>query len=148
MISVDNQGKFWYTHINRMNRWVYLLLLVPGLTGGMVFFSTTGMMAEAIQEKGPVIYEGHLYRDPTLNPLLPRAVQEASIVSEAIKLPALSVQGIVWGEDNPQAIIDGRVVAKGDLLPDGVEILDISKKGIKLLYRGKIFTLLPEGEAP
>lgn len=96
--------------------------------------------------RGPSPYLGREHRDPTLNPLLSKAVQKGSKVAvEVIRLPSLTVQGVIWGEDEAKAIIEERVVAKGDVLPEGIEVLDISGAGIKVLYKGKIFTVLPQG---
>ena len=100
----------------------------------------------ASKEKGPVPYLGREYRDPTLNPLLVKPIEEKTeAVKEVVALPSLTVQGVIWGGGSPSAIIDGEVVRKGDTLPGGVAILDISGAGIKVLYRGKIFTILPQG---
>lgn len=97
--------------------------------------------------RGPSSYLGREHRDPTLNPLLSRAVvqKEAKAAVEIVRLPALTVQGVIWGKDAAKAIIEERVVAKGDILPEGIEVLDISGAGIKVLYKGKIFTVLPQG---
>lgn len=98
------------------------------------------------KESPPTLYTGRDYRDPTTNPLLTRPVQEKPrVVQEVIHPPSLRVQGVIWGGDAPKAIVDETVVTKGDILPSGVEILEISGTGIKVLYRGKIFLLLPNG---
>jgi hypothetical protein len=49
--------------------------------------------------------------------------------------PQFTVQGIVWGGDFPQAIIDNKVVKAGDSI-EGYVIKDISKEGVTLLFKG------------
>lgn len=49
--------------------------------------------------------------------------------------PWFTVQGIVWGGDFPQAIIDNKVVKAGDSI-EGYLIKDISKEGVTLLFKG------------
>ena len=120
------------------------------LFGGILFLMPAafakGVTVKEVKAKRPVPYLGRDYRDPTLNPLLSKPAQEeTTAVKEVVTLPPISIQGVVWGGSSPNAIIDGRVVRKGDTLPEGVEILDISGAGIKVLYRGKIFTILPQG---
>jgi hypothetical protein len=51
-------------------------------------------------------------------------------------LPRLNIQGIVWGGELPQAIINGQVVKIGDRI-EGVRIVDISKEGISVFYSGR-----------
>ncbi|MDP1852685.1 MAG: hypothetical protein Q8L26_00535 [Candidatus Omnitrophota bacterium] len=53
-------------------------------------------------------------------------------------LPSLTVQGVVWGGQYPQAIINNTVVKTGEKIED-VEILEIAKDKIKLLYKGRNF---------
>ena len=110
-----------------------------------VAFAKETVPKEVVKEKGPVPYLGREYRDPTLNPLLSRPAQEETAVKEVVTLPSISIQGIIWGGSAPSAIIDGQVVRKGDTLSEGIQVLDISGAGIKVLYRGKIFTILPQG---
>lgn len=119
-------------------------ILFPSLAVlvGVIWFAPEPLA----KERDSMLYRGRDYRDPTVNPLLSRPVQEESpSVKEYVTLPTLMIQGVIWGGDAPRAIIDGQVVRKGDTLPDGIDVLDISGAGIKVLYRGKIFTILPQG---
>ncbi|HOX54764.1 MAG TPA: hypothetical protein PLC32_04890, partial [Candidatus Omnitrophota bacterium] len=85
------------------------------------------------------------YRDPFMPEIrkeekkkgenLPQGVQEAP--------PEFVVQGMIWSSDNPQAIIDGQVLRLGDDIKEA-KIIDISKEGVKFLYRGKIITAKPK----
>ena len=98
----------------------------------------------------PVVrYQGENERDPFREYVEEQKVELASpggpimVVVENVSLPAVYlVQGIMWGGKFPQAIINNKVVKKGDMMGD-VRILDISKDGIKLFYRSRNFLLPP-----
>ena len=111
--------------------------------GGLILLTTTAF----VKEKEAIVYTGRDHRDPTISPLLikPSVKTEEPVVQEVIIPPSLTIQGIIWGGNIPRAIVNGQVVAKGDSLPEGVEILDISKGFVKVIYHGKIFTLHPKG---
>jgi hypothetical protein len=53
-----------------------------------------------------------------------------------IPLPKLTIEGIIWNSDMPQAIVDGRVVRIGDVIKN-VEIVNIEKKGITVSFNGE-----------
>ncbi len=53
-----------------------------------------------------------------------------------LPLPNLVVQGIVWGAELSQAIINNQVVKVGDQI-EGVRIVGISKDGIIVFYGGR-----------
>ena len=59
---------------------------------------------------------------------------------ETVTPPRLSVQGLVWGGRTPQAIIDNRVVKVGDVIEEA-EIIEISKDGVTMVYKKRIFKL-------
>ncbi|MCU0652337.1 MAG: general secretion pathway protein GspB [Candidatus Omnitrophica bacterium] len=60
--------------------------------------------------------------------------------TKAVMLPNLVIQGVIWGSDIPQAIINNKVVKRGDTI-DNVHIVDISKKGIDIMFEGRQFNL-------
>jgi len=55
-------------------------------------------------------------------------------------LPVLIVQGLIWGGDFPQAIINNKVLKKGDSIEEA-EVVAIEKEGVTLLYAGKMHKL-------
>lgn len=59
---------------------------------------------------------------------------------ESIVLPKLAISGVVWGSSSPQAIINGKILKKGDIIEEA-EILEIGKQGVVVLYKGRQFTL-------
>ncbi len=65
-------------------------------------------------------------------------------------LPSLDnfkVQGVIWGGKFPQAIINNKVLGVGDSI-EGVEIVEIDKKGITLNFAGRTATLAAPGNPP
>ena len=60
--------------------------------------------------------------------------------TKSITLPSLVIQGVVWGSETPQAIINNKVVKPGDTI-ENVHIVDITKKGIDVMFEGRQFNL-------
>jgi len=84
-----------------------------------------------------VEYSAENLRDPFRTNLPQEQTSERGPGTEgALPLPALNIQGIVWGGKLPQAIINNQVVKVGDTV-EGVRIIDINKKGITLLFNGQ-----------
>ena len=55
-------------------------------------------------------------------------------------LPALTVQGLIWGGDFPQAIINNKLVKIGDSVEEA-EVTAIEKDGVTLLYTNRTYKL-------
>lgn len=68
-------------------------------------------------------------------------------VSETVLSPAnrFVVSGLIWNSDRPQAIVNGRIVGIGDILPDNWEITHISREGVKVSAHGHAFLIEPKG---
>jgi hypothetical protein len=69
-----------------------------------------------------------------------------TIVEE--KAPSITITGLVWNSDRPQAIINGKVLSLGDTFMDTqsneeIKINKIYKTGIDVSYRGKTWTITP-----
>ncbi len=84
-----------------------------------------------------VKYLGGAYRDPFLS-FIPQEKKE--VKEEKIALPNFKLQGIVWGESKPRAIINSAVVGEGDII-EGAKVVHINKGGIEFLYKGINFIL-------
>ncbi len=86
-----------------------------------------------------VEYKAQGLRNPFEQPALvsePDNVEGGIIIKpEAGELAQLTVQGIIWGGNLPQAIINNKVVKVGDVL-EGAEIVDINKEGVTVLFAG------------
>ena len=60
---------------------------------------------------------------------------------EEIKPPALTINGLVWNTDKPQAIINNKILGLGDVI-EGATIVDINPAGTEILYEGKKFKVV------
>jgi hypothetical protein len=66
---------------------------------------------------------------------------------EVILLPEMQFQGMIWKSSRPQAIINNKVYDIKDVIKvtDGeIEVKDINKDGIHLLYKNKEFIVRPK----
>lgn len=59
---------------------------------------------------------------------------------EEMTLPSFTVQGVVWG-GVPQAIVNDKIVKAGDMI-DEAKIIEISKKGITVLYHDRRYNIM------
>ncbi|HOW36247.1 MAG TPA: hypothetical protein PL155_07525 [Candidatus Omnitrophota bacterium] len=94
------------------------------------------------------------FKDPFSSPLpkkkiIPKKVEEripVKPVAEIVKVereiipPSLSIQGLIWNTDRPQAIINESVVGIGDTI-EGAKIVSIQKTGVSIAYEGKTFQI-------
>lgn len=55
-------------------------------------------------------------------------------------LPSLTVQGIIWGGNLPQAIINNKVVKIGDMI-EGVRVTEINKSGVTVFFGYRKYNL-------
>ncbi len=68
------------------------------------------------------------------------AIEEKTVAEEEVKPPPLQIQGTIWDSDLPQAIINNKVFKIGDTI-DGVQIVEIKKSGITILFKNKTFDM-------
>jgi len=87
---------------------------------------------EASQEENKIEYKSEDLRNPFEEEKI-ETKEEPPEEKEAEPLPALRVQGIVWGGSVPQAIINDKVVRVGDTI-EGVRITDINKSGVSVFF--------------
>ncbi len=110
--------------------------------------------AQAAAPTDVIAYSGGSLRDPMIS-LLPKP---AAPVEEAALSPAeeeqwsaaanpsmqqtLKVQGIIWGSDRPQALIDGALYDVGETI-NGAKIIAINRQGVTVKVRGTTLALTP-----
>ena len=119
----------------------------------ITIFCSTLALARRGEEPMEVEYVGANYKDPFELPLALRASivppeEELPAVVEPeaeVGLPALRVDGMIWGSARPQAIIDGEVYDVGDVVKEA-EIIGIDRKGVVLFYKDRKFILRPKNE--
>lgn len=70
------------------------------------------------------------------------AEQKKEEIHEVVEVtpPTLTVQGLVWGGNFPQAIINNKVVRIGDTI-EGARVISIDKEGINLIFEEMQFVL-------
>ncbi|MCM8832111.1 MAG: general secretion pathway protein GspB [Candidatus Omnitrophica bacterium] len=89
----------------------------------------------------------NIYRDP-FDTQIPEQKKEdfsegISTYKDEIKPPQLNVEGVLWGTDMPQAIIDGEVYKVGDMISPETQIFNIEKNVVLIRHKGKIFEFTP-----
>lgn len=57
-----------------------------------------------------------------------------------------TLEGLIWDSVSPQAIISGKIVKAGDEV-NGAKVLEVTKNGVKMTYKGQAFILKPKGPA-
>ncbi len=67
------------------------------------------------------------------------ASAEKSAEDEAA-IQAIKLQGLIWGGNIPQAIINERVAKVGDVV-DNMQIIEISKDGVSVLFNNRVYNL-------
>ncbi|NQT95898.1 MAG: general secretion pathway protein GspB [Candidatus Omnitrophica bacterium] len=66
----------------------------------------------------------YLYKEPIKKP------------DKILPLPSLTISGLIWNTDMPQAIINGKVTKVGDTI-EGVKLIAVAKEGITVEYSGE-----------
>jgi len=91
-----------------------------------------------------VEYVADKLRDPFEGVITEETVMEDShaqaVVTPQPEPPSLVVQGIIWGGDFNQAIINHKVVKAGDTI-EGVRIVSVDKEGVAALFEGRQYTI-------
>lgn len=96
------------------------------------------------------LYSQDLYRDPFVSVLPkkdPVVTSNTPVAFQApkeiiISPPEITIQGILWGTDNPMAIIDGEVYAVGDIIkPSESRVYKIEEGSVFVMYKNKLFEI-------
>jgi hypothetical protein len=117
------------------------MLLVVAVSCGALFAQGNPLQpAEEAVSVPAVEYKAGMLRDPFQG--YKEEKETAQVTPEAMvkPLPALTVQGIVWGGSMPQAIINNKVLKEGDVI-DEVKITKINKEGIEVFYTGRPYVI-------
>ncbi len=107
---------------------------------------------KVIIERPVMEYKSGRFRDPFKTYLIkeePKPVEEQipEVIKPKFESDKLTIQGIVWGVERPQVIINNRVCTIGDTV-EGAQILSIDKKGVTLNFYGEIVNLYSPGQGP
>ncbi len=110
---------------------------------------------EAVNDEQPesvvlkkVEYAAEGLKDPFRSPSSLNPQEEINNSTAAVTdkiFPDFTIQGVIWGGNNPLVIIDNTILKIGDSIKD-CRILEIDKEGVTVFYINKRYTLpLPGG---
>lgn len=97
-------------------------------------------------KEGAVSYAIENNSMPFKGPLDEVAV-ESKIPEENILLPEMQFQGMIWRSSRPQAVVNNKVYDIKDVITvsgEKIEVKDINKDGIHLIYKKKEFIVRPK----
>ncbi|MFA6358145.1 MAG: hypothetical protein WCY09_05715 [Candidatus Omnitrophota bacterium] len=133
--------------MTRIFKHIKLALFLSAVTGFGFITLAQGDEIGNIISRPLIKYRTSNLRDPFAPVLVKEEKKEDTQIQKVDKIneqkvviDALKVQGIIWGGKMPQAIINDKVLAVGDLIEDA-EILNIAKNEITLSFAGEIVTL-------
>jgi hypothetical protein len=117
----------------------------------LVIAYNADIYAETLNLK-KVSFQASGFRNPFKSVLPEKIIEEKTVkitkpaAAVEIMPPEVAIQGIVWGGEFPQAIINGKVLKEGDVLtgPEPITILEIRPKEVVIFYKNKIFNFLPK----
>jgi collagenase-like PrtC family protease len=72
---------------------------------------------------------------------------EEEVSGDNILLPAMQIQGMIWKSSRPQAIINNKLYDVKDIINvagEEIEVKDINKDGVHLMYKYKEFIVGPK----
>ncbi|MEK6727645.1 MAG: hypothetical protein AABY28_03085 [Candidatus Omnitrophota bacterium] len=88
-------------------------------------------------------YKAAGLRDPFEGPSVKKSEDKERAAEpkvSSVTPPDLIVQGLIWGGNIPQAIINDKVIKAGDTI-QGAKIISITKDGVSVLFEGMQYSL-------
>jgi hypothetical protein len=64
---------------------------------------------------------------------------------EVVPMPTFTVQGVFWGGNFPQAIINNKVVKEGDTIQEA-KVISISRETVRFLFANREFSIDPSSK--
>ena len=129
--------------MNRAFKQALFILIFTGMNFTCIVLAE-GNSAGQLINRPQVKYESGQLRDPFQPTWITAGKLPVDLAQSKLDFSALVVQGIIWGGRVPQAIINNKVLAEGDLI-DGAKIFKIDKSGITLSVSGGVINLLAPG---
>jgi hypothetical protein len=90
------------------------------------------------------VYKASQHRDPFQLPALFSGSAESSGEKKE-QAVEWRLEGLIWGSDSPQAIVNGKIIEKGSRLGEA-EVLQITEEGVRLKFQGKETLLRQTGK--
>jgi hypothetical protein len=86
-------------------------------------------------ERPRMEYKAKAFRDPFKG--YEKKQQFAAVEAGSSKkaLPSLQLQGVIWGGEFPQAVVNNKIVNIGDTV-EGAKVIKINRDGIEVLFDG------------
>ena len=135
--------------MSRLSKIIFFAVFLSAAISHKFIVLAEDTTASGIIERPAVEYESSKQRDPFSTYLRKDDLNSAALENADLKpefdLSILKVQGIIWGVNTPQAIINNEVLTVGNLI-QGAKILSIEKKGITLSFKGRVYDLTIPGE--
>ena len=94
------------------------------------------LIASTRQIKSPFVYSSLGRRDPMMSLVKSRR----RVVRGGRRPPKLSLQGIIWSESEPEAVINGTILKENDSIK-GVKVLQINRDSVTFIYQSREFVL-------
>ncbi|MFA5115171.1 MAG: hypothetical protein WC469_03805 [Candidatus Omnitrophota bacterium] len=95
--------------------------------------------------KSGIEYKAEGLADPFIDFKTEKKKEDTHKTEKLKPLPSLVVQGMIWGGNLPQAIINNKVLTIGDAI-EGVKIKSIDKEGISVLFEGQLYKIASPAE--
>ena len=128
---------------------IYISVKLIVISGVFLLLSLPDVYAQEHSQPS----ESPQFRNPFVSPFpkIKIEIPEPTIAvitetSVEITPPSLTINGLIWNTDNPQAIVNDQVVGVGDTIAE-VTILGIQRSGIQILYSGKTFSIAMNTES-
>ena len=107
--------------------------------------ATTEPVSDASLGLNDIEYKAEGLKDPFQpfekeTKVVPQPSEVPGGVNKEMPLPRLVIQGVVWGSNLPQVIINNKVLKIGDTI-EGARISAISKEGVVLFYGNQQYNL-------
>jgi hypothetical protein len=136
--------------MNRACKYILFVFFLVTAINLKFIASAEEIAAEGIIARPVMEYRSDRLRDPFQRYLVKEEPKELSqenvdLTKPELDIGKLNVQGIIWGGNLPQAIINNQVLTIGDLI-EGAEILSIEKRGITLSFNGAVLDLAAPGQ--
>ncbi len=106
----------------------------------LALFLVLSVGYSAIGEKEPFVYSEKNRRDPFSAFTKVSLSDDSELSGKLIELRSLEVEGIVWDEKNPLAMIGDDIISVGSVVL-GAKVVEIKKTEVILKYKGETVTI-------
>ena len=122
--------------------------LIDVLILAAIFYTGRLQAAETLPAAQPLKTEKVEYKaEEASDPFFTEQEIEKPVEEEVVEkkpLPQLTIQGLIWGGNFPQAIVNNKVLRVGDSIEDA-RIVDINRDGLVLYFEGQQYNLTSPG---